>query len=388
LTISSVKRIISLIILSLIFSLCSLNFSNFAFAAGHQELYIHGESSQGGPIFHQAGSLGVLWAPGVEDSGTITIHNNYSQRIRVSNIGLTMDLQKQKGEVISNPELLESFAQNMELIIKKKVAGIFNDTIYRGTFWELLYQRDNPAKQGFNLPRLDKFNLGKGSSIELQYRVKMKESAGNQLQGIKATVSFLINASENQEIVGDDNSGDYEVNDYEGHWAQDCISTLLKQDILKPYADGTIRPNNYITRAEMAELICRSFKIEEKNKLFSGYLDPLPQRERGFIIAGTEKGILTGYPGKRFLPNRNISRQEMIIALVKAFSKTIDDSLELSFVDSNEIGDWSLPYVKTSLKQQIIVGYPDNSLRPKANMTRAETFAILCKLLDYHHEHS
>jgi hypothetical protein len=253
LTISSVKRIISLIILSLIFSLCSLNFSNFAFAAGHQELYIHGESSQGGPIFHQAGSLGVLWAPGVEDSGTITIHNNYSQRIRVSNIGLTMDLQKQKGEVISNPELLESFAQNMELIIKKKVAGIFNDTIYRGTFWELLYQRDNPAKQGFNLPRLDKFNLGKGSSIELQYRVKMKESAGNQLQGIKATVSFLINASENQEIVGDDNSGDYEVNDYEGHWAQDCISTLLKQDILKPNAEGFVSGDNWQPGSSVTE---------------------------------------------------------------------------------------------------------------------------------------
>jgi len=391
-----VKKFIPIIIFSLVISI--LSFPRFAYAGGHQELYIHGEHSRGGPIFHGSGSFGCLWAPGVEDSGTITIHNNYSQRIRVSNLALTMSVQKGNGEAYratNDQELLETFARNMELTIKRKVAGIFNDTIFKGTFWDLLYEKNNPNKQGYNLPLLDKFNIGKGDTISLQYTVKMKESAGNELQGVKATVSFLINAHENPDVIppddgGDDNGGgdNGSPNDYSDHWAHDCIRTLLKHNVLKPYDDGTIRPDNYITRAEMAELVCRALGIEENNKLFSGYLDPLPKRERGFIIAGTEAGIFVGYPGKIFLPNRNISRQEMVVALVKAFNLNVDGEVELNFTDKDQIVDWALEYVKIAVYHQVVVGYPDNTFRPEANMTRAETFTIICKLLGLHSEHS
>jgi len=78
----------------------------------------------------------------------------------------------------------------------------------------------------------------------------------------------------------------------------------------------------------------------------------------------------------------------MIAVLTRAFNITLkDESLELPFKDKDDIGEWAVKYVKAGYESGVIVGYPDNTYRPKNPITRAETFTIICKLLGLH-EHA
>ena len=404
------KNLISMMLAIIILFSLLFSHSYTAYAANEPNiiLYIHGEKSRGGPIFNSKGSMGGgLWAPGVKQSGTLRILNNYSQRIRVTNLGMEMDLVQQiDGEykpVVDNA-LYEKFAKYMKLTIAMGRGLIFSDTIYNASFFEMLYEKDNPARQGFDLKFLDKFNVAKGDYLDLKYTVRMSEEAGNDMQGMKATVAFYINSHENPESYtpiedgepGKDNKDrddeiieipDEPILEAVGHWAHDCIATLVEHGIVTGYEDGTIRPDNYITRLEAAVLVARALKLEPDKIPSNVYIDKIPEWSRGYVSAVSRRGVFKGYPGRKFMSHTKITREQMVTVLTRAFLDELDKNVELSFSDKSQIGDWALDYVKTGVKNNIILGYPDGTFRPKDNITRAEAFTIICKLLGYHVEH-
>ncbi len=304
-----------------------------------------------------------------------------------------MKLEKNRENIyeeVTNENLYDIFAKNMQLTIKKGTALVFTNTIFNKSFYEMLYDKDNEEYNGYDLSSLDSFNIGRNKYIDLEYTVHMDENAGNELQGIKATVDFLINAQENpdQNSDDDDDDDDDDIKDINNdHWAHDCIKTLLKHGIIKGYPDGTIRPENYITRAEAAVLVGRALELEEIDKLLDGYLDNIPKWSRGYILVTTEKGIFKGYPGKLFKANDNIIREEMAAVLFRAFDRQLDGDLKIEFLDKDKISNWALEHVKCGVQHDIIVGYPDSTFRPKGCITRAEAFTMICKLLGYHEEH-
>lgn len=359
-------------------------------------LYVHGEKSNGGPIFHQSGDIGNgLWAPGISHSGTMRIYNNYSERIKVSNLGLRMKLEQLQGQELRigvDKELYELFAKNMKLTIKRGTMLVFTNTVYDKSFYEMLYDRNDENYKGYDLSPADKFNINSNDYIDLEYTVAMDKNAGNELQGLKATVDFIINSQENPEPKEPDKPHNPELPekdefvDVGGHWAHDCILTLIKHGIIQGYPDGTIRPDNYITRAETAVLVGKALGLEEE-KGSTGYIDLIPGWAKGYIKSTTTNNIFTGYPNKTFKPNKNITREEMTAVLMRAFDKALENDIELSFTDKESIGNWALAHVKAGVEHKVIEGYPDNTFKPKNNITRAEAFTIICKLLGYHQEH-
>lgn len=397
------KRISIAILLLMVFSIVSLWNVEISYGADNPNatVYVHG-NTDAGPVFSGDGNMGGgLWAPGVTKSGTLRIMNNYPDRVQVGSLGLSMKLEKLQEEEyqpVNDKELYKLFAQSMKLTIKKGRLLVFNATLFDKSFYEMLYQKDSDTYKGYPLPALDKFNINSGDHADLQYTVHMDESAGNELQGVKATVAFIINSTQNPvpyEPGDSDDSGSSEPNkpsgndgkDTNGHWAHDCIKTLIEKGVIKGYPDNTIRPENYVTRAEAAALVGRALKLEVPNKTSASYVDFIPDWAAGWISVTSEKGIFEGYPGKKFKSNQYITREEMTKVLVKAFDKKLNGALELTFNDREKISAWALQYVKAGVQNKAIEGYPDNSFKPGANMTRAETFTLICKLLGYHEEH-
>lgn len=356
------------------------------------ELYIHGEEKNSGPIFHPSGNIGNgLWYPGKTEEGIIRVYNNYSQDIKVTNLGLTLDIEKKGKEVgFSTEELKELFAKNMEITITRGRFLIFEDKIYDKNFYGMFVKEGNDESKGYDLPDSKQFVIAKGKHMDLKYQVHMSEQAGNELQGLKAAADFLINS---HEISSGHNGGgggrdDEDIKDNsKNHWAHDCIKTLLAHGIIQGYPDGTIRPENYITRAEAAVLIANALGLEEKEKFFSGYMDRIPKWARGHIIAVSQADIFKGYPGRLFKAEKNITREEMVTVLIRGFNKYMEEDIRLQFSDKEKISDWAEEYVKEGVANDIIVGYPDNTFKPQNHITRAEAFTIICKLLGYHEEH-
>lgn len=368
------------------------------------EIYVHGEKSNRGPIFNMSGELGRgLWAPGAEDSGTMRIHNNYSNRISIYNLGMRMELYDTlNNKAITDPELFEEYAKAMRLTIRKGAFIVFKDTIYDNSFYEMLYDKSNPKQNGFELSALNRINIGKDDSVDLEYTVRMDKSAGNNLQGMKATVSFIINSQENPYETPSDDDDDKDddrdkglieepinkIPDIGGHWAHDCIIALIENDVLIPSSNGSVRPEDYITRAEAAVLMGKALKLEESEAISTGYVDYVPTWARGYVIATTEANVFKGYPGRVFKANKNITREEMTAVLIRAFRGDSNSSTTLNFTDSNDIAKWARGNVTKSVDEGIVTGYTDNTFKPKNYMTRAEAFTIVCKLLGYHEQHN
>jgi hypothetical protein len=339
---------------------------------------------------------GGLWAPGMSQTGTLRLNNNHTERVRVNSLGLSMELLNDRAEIIAPGEpLYDTFAKNMKLTIKRGRLLVFSHTVFDGSFFDLLYRIGDETYRGYALPEKVKFNIDENGSVDLEYTVHMDEEAGNDMQGLKATVAFLVNMDENPAPEHKDRNNNNELveepleeyPDIGSHWAQYCITALLQHGIIHGYPDGTIRPDNYITRAEAAVLVANALKLGEKEGTLP-YVDPIPAWAQGYILSATEKDVFEGYPGNVFNPDSYITREEMAAVLIRAFDKKAKESTALTFEDREDIGEWAQGYVKAGVDSGIITGYPDNTFKPKDSVTRAEAFTMICKLLGYHSEHS
>lgn len=89
-------------------------------------------------------------------------------------------------------------------------------------------------------------------------------------------------------------------------------------------------------------------------------------------------GIMSGYPDKTFRPNDSLSRGELATLLVKAKGFEVKMAKESTFWDINR-HSWVSPYVEVAVKRKYVKGYPDGSFAPNQKITRAEAATVFAK---------
>lgn len=91
-------------------------------------------------------------------------------------------------------------------------------------------------------------------------------------------------------------------------------------------------------------------------------------------------GYITGYPDKTFRPDQNITRGETAAILCRLIDTSVVGKSEFSDVNSN---DWYAKDIDCLTSLGIIAGYKDNTFRPKQFITRAEFARLVVKLLKW-----
>lgn len=138
-----------------------------------------------------------LWYPDREDSGIIRIKNNF-KKIKVTNLGLEVDL-KTFIDGYNEGDVYSSFVNNMKLTIKKGRFLFFDkDILDIRSIQELLYKANDDSYNGLILVDSDQITINKDDSIDLKYTLYMDEEAGEELESVKANVTFYINFNESQ----------------------------------------------------------------------------------------------------------------------------------------------------------------------------------------------
>lgn len=152
-------------------------------------------------------------------------------------------------------------------------------------------------------------------------------------------------------------------------WAKDYISWCADNGIISGYKDGSFKPKNKITRAEFATMLAKSIKKEAPSIVDINYEDVKP---KDWFYAPVRKlvsfGILSN-EGK-FYPNKLITRE----LAVKWLASTIDYKAKLSLINnySDEKDIVNKEAFEKLLELNILSGYPNNTLKPKNLITRAE----------------
>lgn len=166
--------------------------------------------------------------------------------------------------------------------------------------------------------------------------------------------------------------------DISRHWAEANIKQLLAAGAISGNPDGRFYPDNYITRAEFASILVKSFKLTPKDsgKMFNDTAIHWAKDNINTVVA---YGIASGYDETTFGPNDLITREQMAVMLVKACK--CSDQGGRTFADSNQITDWARAAVAAASAKNILGGYPDNTFKPRAYATRAEAVTAVVKAM-------
>lgn len=169
--------------------------------------------------------------------------------------------------------------------------------------------------------------------------------------------------------------------DIQEHWASSSIESLSKIDILRGYEDGSFRPDDYITRAEFVTIVNRLLGNSAESTRYIA-----DNNSRAWYYSEMKKavksGIIEGDPDGSVRPNDYITREEAIVILHRAFSTEPTENLRInSYSDSKDISEWSREAMALFVKKEYLKGYDDNTLKPKANITRAEVVTLIDRML-------
>lgn len=173
--------------------------------------------------------------------------------------------------------------------------------------------------------------------------------------------------------------------DIKGHWAEKEIKKLEDDGIVKGKTGKEFMPDDTITRAEFAALIVRSLDLNPI--IYKGSFSDITGNEwfAKEIQAVADSGIMKGDTDGNFRPNDLITRQEMAKTLVNAYrlkTGTIDiPVVEIMFTDQEKIDSWALESVQQATAMGLLKGMDNGSFAPLNSATRAQSATVIYRLL-------
>ena len=147
------------------------------------------------------------------------------------------------------------------------------------------------------------------------------------------------------------------------------------------YPDGTFRPAQSITRAEISMILFRliddAAKHSPQRNHFSDVNSGAWYAQAVNYLASYN--ILEGYHDGTFRPNAHITRAELAAVMSRFFE--MDNSVVGGFSDVTN-SHWAFLYINNAYNKGWIIGYADGTFRPNNAITRAETVTLINRVLN------
>ena len=145
-----------------------------------------------------------------------------------------------------------------------------------------------------------------------------------------------------------------------------------------------VKPNNQITRAEVATIFYRLLEDEvrdEYDTTTNDFSDVTADSWYNQTVSTLARmGIVKGYEDGTFRPNAPITRAEFGAIATRFFAETGATYEPGTFTDVTG-NEWFANAIQDAVNLGLIGGYPDGTVRPNNNITRAEACAIVNRTL-------
>lgn len=173
------------------------------------------------------------------------------------------------------------------------------------------------------------------------------------------------------------------------HWAYETIQKLSSRGIISGYPDGSFKPSNTITRAEATKILMIALN---PNYVFSYDIyvcEDVPGSHWAsrYIINGDL--YVKPYEDGTFKPEKNITRLEFANAIAESLEfanlaiKPDANTENIILKDIGNLDEESIENIKFLIKLGIVNGYTDGTFRPNNTLTRAEACKMLSLALIY-----
>ncbi|HBF38149.1 MAG TPA: hypothetical protein DDW50_12615 [Firmicutes bacterium] len=163
------------------------------------------------------------------------------------------------------------------------------------------------------------------------------------------------------------------LSDISDTWAIKPIQSLADKGIINGYPDGSFKPDQPITRAEFAKLIARTFHYQPSDQ---GYFsDTTGNWAKNFISSAVQHKVMHPFPDGTFKPKQQLSRAQMatmltrIIQLGKPEEKYNPWSTSFSDVPKS---NWAFQNIEIINKLNLFPASFKSEFHPEQMVTRAE----------------
>ena len=171
--------------------------------------------------------------------------------------------------------------------------------------------------------------------------------------------------------------------DISGHWAQSDIEAMAAKGIVAGVTSTTFEPEREVTRAEFATLMVKTLNITSDAP--ANFAD-VGQHDwfYPYVKTAANAGLIVGYDGY-FRPDDRITREEMAVIVAKAYAYAGQEAASGGidkFTDKEMIAQWAYAAVDTVTSAGLIAGMTPDTFEASANTTRAQAVAVLRRFLD------
>jgi|GEM_PF-546981 len=240
--------------------------------------------------------------------------------------------------------------------------------------------------------KFDPSKLGDNQTPSISYYDEEKKTwitIGGTVSGDEITVEVsnvaklaVFGLSESEPVEPSVN-----LEDIQGHWAEEMIKQAVIQGIISGYPDGSFQPEASITREEFIVMLVRALKLKgDQSQLLFKDTTEIGNWAKDSISLAVQAGIVIGYADGTFRPNAEISRVEMSALLEAAmrivYGMNVETDNELTFTDSDNIPAWAKDAVVAVASNGLMTGRGSNNFVPNEATTRAEAITVIMRLLE------
>ncbi|MDB5085227.1 MAG: glycoside hydrolase family 18 [Bacilli bacterium] len=192
---------------------------------------------------------------------------------------------------------------------------------------------------------------------------------------ISAIFSVLIALSPASSGFASDQSLPF--TDISQYYAPQSIINLYNKGITRGYEDHTFHPLSPISRGEFAAFLTRAYNIpDDSSDTFPDSVGNQFQRQIGAL---KQRGIVHGKEDRLFHPDDPISRAEMAAMICNLLDLTPGGTSNFTDIPSNY---WAKDYINALYEAGIVHGDPDtHAFRPADSITRGETAIVIDQVL-------
>lgn len=162
------------------------------------------------------------------------------------------------------------------------------------------------------------------------------------------------------------------------------IVTLYNEGIVEGTSATTFEPHKPITRQEAALFIANALELDTVNVKDPGFTDvPKSSKYYGAIAALNNEGIINGYADGTFKPNNTLTRSQIAKMITLGFELKVSNNQTTQFKDVNAINDLATrQYIQTLVDYKITTGKNPTTFDPYGHLTRGQLATFLKRAID------
>ena len=167
----------------------------------------------------------------------------------------------------------------------------------------------------------------------------------------------------------------------EGEWARTAVEECAGRvpTLVQGYADGLFHPSDPVTRDQMAVFMQRAMQLS-RPAYNGGFSDvPADHWAARSIQALVNAGVVTGYADGTYRPNDALSRDQLAAFIARALAGSdvgVQAVAPVTFTDVPTTY-WAWRYINYACASDVVQGYADNTYRPAELVNRAQMATFL-----------